>query len=225
MARTCSVYVTDVTCMVARRLAVSLIVDSHTRSLAYIHKSHSAASTTFRPPSSSSSTTMPLLHTPCLGKVAALDFLLTWANVRDHCSKFVRRRIPRITFVFTYVSCFSVVALLRYPCICIVLRNFRIKRCRLFQYRFACEIAEFILPYCHLHVRPSLHSFDYTDTRILSITVPVKEFSKIDDRPLFSSIDHSNRLEHLGPWSSEERRNRADLIEVFKLCRGLAGVL
>ena len=33
-------------------------------------------------------------------------------------------------------------------------------------------------------------------------------------------LDYSERLNHLGLWTLEERRNRADLIEVFKLCKG-----
>ena len=34
-------------------------------------------------------------------------------------------------------------------------------------------------------------------------------------------LDYSGRLDRLGLWTLEERRNRADLIEVFKLCKGL----
>jgi len=37
-------------------------------------------------------------------------------------------------------------------------------------------------------------------------------------------LDYSERLNHLGLWTLEERRNRADLIEVFKLCKGLTAV-
>ena len=33
-------------------------------------------------------------------------------------------------------------------------------------------------------------------------------------------LDYSERLTRLGLWSSEERRNRADLIEVFKIVNG-----
>jgi len=33
-------------------------------------------------------------------------------------------------------------------------------------------------------------------------------------------LDYISRLDHLGLWTLEERRNRADLIEVFKLCKG-----
>jgi len=33
-------------------------------------------------------------------------------------------------------------------------------------------------------------------------------------------LDYISRLDRLGLWTLEERRNRADLIEVFKLCKG-----
>ena len=33
-------------------------------------------------------------------------------------------------------------------------------------------------------------------------------------------LDYSTRLDILGLWSLEKRRNRADLIEVFKIMRG-----
>ena len=36
------------------------------------------------------------------------------------------------------------------------------------------------------------------------------------------SFDYEERLRMLNPWSLEERRNRADLIEVFKSLRGLS---
>jgi len=36
----------------------------------------------------------------------------------------------------------------------------------------------------------------------------------------FRDLDYISRLDHLGLWALEERRNRADLIEVFKLCKG-----
>ena len=45
-----------------------------------------------------------------------------------------------------------------------------------------------------------------------------KMFSGIKDKP------YEERLKVLGLWSLEERRNRADLIETFKLVKGLSGV-
>jgi len=36
------------------------------------------------------------------------------------------------------------------------------------------------------------------------------------------SLPYEDRLSHLGLWSLEERRNRADLIEVFKTVKGLS---
>ena len=42
--------------------------------------------------------------------------------------------------------------------------------------------------------------------------------------PGFSKLPYSERLKRLGLWSLEERRNRADLIEVFKIVKGLSGV-
>ena len=39
--------------------------------------------------------------------------------------------------------------------------------------------------------------------------------------PGFSKLPYHERLEHLGLWSLEERRNRADIIEVFKMTEGL----
>jgi len=37
-------------------------------------------------------------------------------------------------------------------------------------------------------------------------------------------LDYSTRLDILGLWSLEERRNRADLIEVFKIMRGFSSI-
>jgi len=37
-------------------------------------------------------------------------------------------------------------------------------------------------------------------------------------------MDYEKRLEMLGLWSLEERRNRADLVEVFKMFKGLSAV-
>ena len=42
--------------------------------------------------------------------------------------------------------------------------------------------------------------------------------------PGFSQLSYRDRLDRLGLWSLEERRNRADLIEVFKMCKGLSGI-
>jgi len=36
----------------------------------------------------------------------------------------------------------------------------------------------------------------------------------------FSKLPYCERLERLGLWSLEERRNRADIIEVFKMAKG-----
>jgi ribonuclease P/MRP protein subunit RPP40 len=38
------------------------------------------------------------------------------------------------------------------------------------------------------------------------------------------NLSYENRLEKLGLWTLEERRNRADLIEVLKMAHGLSGV-
>ena len=40
----------------------------------------------------------------------------------------------------------------------------------------------------------------------------------------FSKLPYCERLKRLGLWSLEERRNRADLIEVFKMAKGLSGI-
>ena len=40
----------------------------------------------------------------------------------------------------------------------------------------------------------------------------------------FKDLDYYARLRQLRLWSLEERRNRADLIEVFKLCKGLTSI-
>ena len=42
--------------------------------------------------------------------------------------------------------------------------------------------------------------------------------------PGFSKLPYCERLKRLGLWSLEERRNRADLIEVFKMVKGLSGI-
>jgi len=42
--------------------------------------------------------------------------------------------------------------------------------------------------------------------------------------PGFSQLSYRDRLDRLGLWSLEERRNRADLIEVFKMCKGLSEI-
>jgi len=38
--------------------------------------------------------------------------------------------------------------------------------------------------------------------------------------PGFSKLPYCERLERLGLWSLEERQNRADIIEVFKMAKG-----
>ena len=35
---------------------------------------------------------------------------------------------------------------------------------------------------------------------------------------------YTDRLKELNLWSLEERRNRTDLIEVFRICHGLSGI-
>ena len=39
-----------------------------------------------------------------------------------------------------------------------------------------------------------------------------------------TQLDHMTRLNRLNLWTLEERRNRADLIELFKIYRGLSGI-
>jgi len=43
--------------------------------------------------------------------------------------------------------------------------------------------------------------------------------------PGFAKLSYPEKLEHLGLWILEESRNRADLIEVFKMAKGLCGIL
>ena len=38
------------------------------------------------------------------------------------------------------------------------------------------------------------------------------------------NLSSEKRLEHLGLWTLEERRNRADLLEVFKMYKGLSTI-
>ena len=42
--------------------------------------------------------------------------------------------------------------------------------------------------------------------------------------PKLKKLDYSDRLEELKLWTLEERRNRADLIEVFKIYRGISKI-
>lgn len=42
--------------------------------------------------------------------------------------------------------------------------------------------------------------------------------------PGFAKLSYSTRLDKLHLWSLEERRNRADLIELFKIQKGLSGI-
>jgi len=41
---------------------------------------------------------------------------------------------------------------------------------------------------------------------------------------VFSKLPYPERLEHLGLWNLEERRNRADIIEVFKMAKGWSAI-
>jgi len=40
----------------------------------------------------------------------------------------------------------------------------------------------------------------------------------------FSKLPYCERLERLGLWSLEERRNRSDIIEVFKMAKGWSAI-
>jgi len=42
--------------------------------------------------------------------------------------------------------------------------------------------------------------------------------------PGFSQLNYMTRLKRLNLWTLEERRNRADLIELFKMYKGLSGI-
>jgi len=42
--------------------------------------------------------------------------------------------------------------------------------------------------------------------------------------PGFSQLDYMTRLIRLNLWTLEERRNRSDLIELFKIYKGLSGI-
>jgi len=42
--------------------------------------------------------------------------------------------------------------------------------------------------------------------------------------PGLKSLEYDDRLKVLGIWSLEERRNRADLLEVFKMKSGLSAI-
>jgi len=42
--------------------------------------------------------------------------------------------------------------------------------------------------------------------------------------PGFAKLSYPERLECLGSWSLDKRRNRADLIEMFKMDKGLCGI-
>jgi hypothetical protein len=73
----------------------------------------------------------------------------------------------------------------------------------------------------HLEYCSSVWSPHYKKDRELLERVQhrfTKMFSGIKDKP------YEERLKELGLWSLEERRNRADLIETFKMMKGLSGV-
>jgi len=40
--------------------------------------------------------------------------------------------------------------------------------------------------------------------------------------PKLKKLSYEQRLEYLGLWTLEERRNRADLLEVLKMYKGLS---
>jgi len=42
--------------------------------------------------------------------------------------------------------------------------------------------------------------------------------------PGFSQLDYMTRLNRLNLWTLEERRNRSDLIELFKIYKGVSGI-
>jgi len=42
--------------------------------------------------------------------------------------------------------------------------------------------------------------------------------------PGLKKLSYEKRLEYLGLWTSEEQRNRADLLEVFKMYKGLSTI-
>jgi len=42
--------------------------------------------------------------------------------------------------------------------------------------------------------------------------------------PGLRNLSYENRLEHLGLWTLEERCNRVDLLEVFKMYKGLSTI-
>jgi len=49
-----------------------------------------------------------------------------------------------------------------------------------------------------------------------------RRFSKLI--PELKDLPYEDRIERLGLWTLEERRDRADLIEVYKMHRGLSKV-
>jgi len=42
--------------------------------------------------------------------------------------------------------------------------------------------------------------------------------------PELKSLPYEQRLDKLGLWTLKERRNRADLLEIFKLTKGFTAV-
>jgi len=42
--------------------------------------------------------------------------------------------------------------------------------------------------------------------------------------PGLKNLSYEKRLEHLGPWTLKRRRNRTDLLEVFKMYKGMSTV-
>jgi len=66
-------------------------------------------------------------------------------------------------------------------------------------------------------VRPHVEYCSYQKDKLLIEIVQHRLTRMI---PVFSKLPYCERLERLGLWSLEERRNRADIIEMFKMTKG-----
>ena len=56
---------------------------------------------------------------------------------------------------------------------------------------------------------------------MLRLPTSIKRY---DDDDNLKNLEYSERLRKLNMWTLEERRNRADLIELFKMVRGISAV-